>query len=267
MTDDSTPAAIARWHDGRLQPLEYCDMTEVRLAVADSWLVTEGTSLALDLHRQRFTRTARDHVAESEIAAFWDAAIASIPRTGGWFPRVELQLSGGAPRLVARVRPAPERHRSIRLASHHGADPRTTPAVKGPDLATLTGLRTAAQARGADDTVILSPDGFIVDGATTAIIWWRGDALCVPSPKLARVDSVTATVIVGVATALGVDVLHESVTPDELDGLEVWAVNALHGIRIVTHWVDGPAPAELPGRLALWRTKLDALRRPFPQTP
>ena len=36
----------------------------------------------------------------------------------------------------------------------------------------------------------------------------------------------------------------------------------LHGIRIVTGWIDGPAPAEEPGRLALWRGRLDRLRRP-----
>ena len=35
---------------------------------------------------------------------------------------------------------------------------------------------------------------------------------------------------------------------------------ALHGPRIVTHWVDGPEPAELPGRLMLWRERLARLR-------
>ncbi|MET1043534.1 MAG: aminotransferase class IV [Microbacteriaceae bacterium] len=264
MTDDFAPAAIARWHAGRLQPVEYCDMSEVALAVADSWLVTEGTSLALDLHRHRFSRTARDFLAESEIAAFWDAAVAGIPHTGNWFPRVELQLRTGVPLLVARARPAPQLHRSIVLATNQGADPRTTPSVKGPDLDALIRLRTSAQARGAKESVILSPDGFVVDGATTAILWWRGDALCVPSPELARVDSVTAKVVVGLAIARGIDVLYESVTPAELDGIEVWAVNALHGIRIVTGWVDGPALAEQPGRLSLWRAQLAALARPLP---
>jgi hypothetical protein len=42
-------------------------------------------------------------------------------------------------------------------------------------------------------------------------------------------------------------------------------LNALHGIRIVTAWVDGPATAEQPGRLATWRARLDALRKPLPE--
>ena len=35
------------------------------------------------------------------------------------------------------------------------------------------------------------------------------------------------------------------------------------GIRIATHWVDGPALAERPGRLAAWRAALDKLTRPI----
>jgi hypothetical protein len=58
---------------------------------------------------------------------------------------------------------------------------------------------------------------------------------------------------------------REPATPSELDGAEVWALNALHGLRIVTDWIDdtgGPELAELPGRLALWRGRREALRKP-----
>ena len=71
--------------------------------------------------------------------------------------------------------------------------------------------------------------------------------------------------MLALATATGVDVLHDTVLPGQLDGLEVWALNALHGIRIVTGWVDGPATAEQPGRLDAWRARLDALRKPLPE--
>ena len=64
--------------------------------------------------------------------------------------------------------------------------------------------------------------------------------------------------------ALGVEVLYESVTPADLQGLEIWALNAVHGIRIVTSWIDGPPTAEEPGRLALWQARIDALRKPLP---
>ena len=71
----------------------------------------------------------------------------------------------------------------------------------------------------------------------------------------------TARSVLTLARALGLDTHEEAVTPAELAGTEVWIVNALHGIRIVSEWVEGPQVAEKPGRLAQWRTRLGALAR------
>ncbi|MHC5795949.1 aminotransferase class IV [Lacisediminihabitans sp. FW035] len=255
-------SSIHRWHDGGLVPLDYCDMADTTIAAADSWLVSDGSTLALDLHRQRFFEAADGLI--DDLDRFWSASIAAIPRTGDWFPRVEVQLRSGAALAVLRLRTAPELTRSVRLATHHGADPRSAPRTKGPDTAVLLRIRTEAQAAGADEAVILSPDGFVIECAYSAILWWRGDVLCAPSAELDRVDSVTARSTITLATALGIEVYYESVVPAELDGCEIWALSALHGIRIVTEWIDGPATAELPGRLATWRARLERLRRPLP---
>lgn len=257
---------IYRWHDGALLSLDYSDMGETIIEVADSWLVSEGSVLAIGLHHRRFL----DAVAaaghdRADAEAFWAAAITAIPRTGDWFPRVELQRHSGAPLLVFRLRPAPERGRSVTLVTHTGDDPRHRASVKGPALHALLRLRTQAQARGADEAVILSPLGHVVEGTTSALLWWRGDMLCSPAPELERVDSVTARSVIALATALGIDIAWEVVEPRELEGLEVWAVNALHGIRIVTRWIDGPSTAQKPGRLGEWRARLDGLRRPLPE--
>lgn len=259
MSSPTAPtSAVYRWHEGALRLLDYCDMTDTRVEAADSWLVSDGRTLALDLHRERFLRAAPDG------AEFWDAAIAAIPREGEWFPRVELQSRSGAPLFVLRLRSAPALTRSVVVATHAGPDPRTRPTVKGPDLESMLRIRTAVQPLGAEEAVILSPDGYVVEGAYSAIVWWRGAILCAPSPDLERIDSVTARSLVGMAAALGVETYEESVTPAELDGCEVWALSALHGPRIITRWVDGPEMAELPGRLDLWRNRLAVLRRPLP---
>jgi branched-subunit amino acid aminotransferase/4-amino-4-deoxychorismate lyase len=269
------PVALARWRDGRLEPIEYCSPDDASLIrVADSFLVADGATLAIDLHRDRFLATAgAPDAATTErdgagVEAFWDAAIRSIPRDGSWFPRLEQRTLDGATQLLLRVRPAPELRSSITLLTHGGPDPREQPLVKGPDLDALLRARTVAQQAGADDAVLLHA-GVVVETTTAAMLWWRGDALCIPDPDLARVDSVTVRSILALAAALGIDVLNEAVTPAELDGLEVWAVNALHGPRIVTRWwaepgVNGPGTAEQPGRLSLWRRRLSALRRPLP---
>jgi branched-subunit amino acid aminotransferase/4-amino-4-deoxychorismate lyase len=134
--------------------------------------------------------------------------------------------------------------------------------VKGPDLERLAALRTEAEGRGADEAVILSPDGTVVEGNYTSLVWWRGDALCTVAEAVPRLPGVTEKSLVTLATALGVEVLPDEVLPDELGGREVWALNSLQGIRIATHWIDGPTLAEKPGRLRLWRARLDRLRRP-----
>jgi len=247
------------WRDGRLEARDDCDVVPARIRAADSWLVSEGSVLALDLHRTRFQAAA-----DAETDAFWRAAIEVVPRTGDWFPRVEFREQLGSPQLLFRLREAPERQRSALLATHRGDDPRTEPRIKGPDLEAMLRLRTEAQDRGADEAVILSEEGFVAEGSTSAFAWWRGDALGVPAPELDRIDSVTLRSVLALATALGVEILPEWRRPDEFDGLELWALNARHGIRIVTGWVDGPSLAAEPGRLDTWRARLDALRRPLP---
>ena len=253
------------WHDGVLEARDDCDVLPATIEAADSWLVTEGTVLALELHRTRFmTSIPRGRYLQLSPAEFWDASLAAIPRSGDWFPRFELRLQVLKPQLLLRMREAPDRRRSIVLLTHVGRDPRDAPRFKGPDLEAMTRLRTLAQKHGADEAVLLSPDGYVADGTTTSLAWWRGEALCVPADEIDRIDGVTVRSLVVLATAMGVEVLHESVRPEELDGLEVWALNALHGIRIVTAWINGPSTAEEPGRLAAWQARLDALRKPLP---
>lgn len=260
-------AAITfRWNEGVLEPRDDCDILPASIEAADSWLVTEGSVLALDLHRTRFmTSIPRGRYREIDPGGFWDAAIAAIPRTGDWFPRVELRTQLLRPQLLFRLREAPERSRSIVLATHTGRDPRTAPRFKGPDLEAMLRLRTSVQKEGAGDAVILTREGHIADGSTTCLAWWRGDALAIPADEIERIDSVTLRSVLALATAMDVDILRESARPEDLDGCEVWALNALHGIRIVTQWIGGPAVAEEPGRLETWRRRLDALRRLLPE--
>jgi branched-subunit amino acid aminotransferase/4-amino-4-deoxychorismate lyase len=256
--------SIYRWHGGRLVALDYCDMTDTSIAVADSWLAIDGATLALGLHRERFLHSMEPDARASTTATdFWDAAIALIPREGDWFPRVELQRRGDALLLVFRLRSSPERRNNLIEATWQGGDPRRVPRIKGPDLEALTRVRTSVQARGAVEAVLLNSDGFVVEDAHSGLLWWRGDILCGPPAEFERVDSVTVRSLLTLATALGIETYEEAVTPAEIADTELWALNALHGIRIVTRWIDGPPLAQLPGRLALWRARMDALRKPF----
>lgn len=252
-------STLSDWADGRLVPREDCEVAETELLVADSFLVAEGRVLALGLHRSRFSSSAAVSGYEPDPAPFWEAGLASIPREGLWFPRFELVRVRDALRLRFRLRPAPELTTSLVLATAD-SDPRRVPRIKGPDIDRLSILRQLAQRRGAQEAVILD-DGLVSDGATAALLWWRGDVLCAPPAALPRVDSVTARSVLGIAAALGVEVREEAARPEELAGCVVWAANALHGVRAVTAWIAGPEVAVDPARTATWRARLDALAR------
>jgi branched-subunit amino acid aminotransferase/4-amino-4-deoxychorismate lyase len=267
----SAPSA-SRWRDGRFEPLDTCELRPMRVVAADSWLLADGTALGLDAHRARFLGSippGAELGTEVDAAGFWDAAITALPRSGTWFPRLELRAVGddpdARPEFVLRVRPAPELRRDIVLVTHDGPEPRRAPATKGPDLERLTALRTAAQGRGADDAVLLATDGSLAETTTANLAWWHGDALCVPDDDIPQLPGVTVGALVVLATALGVEVHRVRAAPEDLDGLEIWALNALHGIRIVTAWPGGPSPAAEPGRLTAWRHRLDTLRRRLPE--
>ncbi|ARC57121.1 Branched-chain-amino-acid aminotransferase [Frondihabitans sp. 762G35] len=259
------------WSDGSLARVDAAEegvAPAERVLVSDSWVADGGRTLALDVHRDRFLASveAADPGLVGEATAFWEAAVAVVPAAGSWWPRFDLvdAAAARAPFFRAAVRPAPERRLAARLvtASH---DPRRSPLTKGPDLEALLALRAEAHERGADEAVILSPEGLVVEGNYASIVWWSGDALCVVADELPRLPGVTERSLVTLATALGVEVRREVVAPEDLDGVEVWILNALHGARIATAWEGGPALAEEPGRLRTWRSRLARLARPLPE--
>lgn len=236
------------------------------LLVADSWLVEDGRARGLDWHRLRFTAGCADAVGLSEetVAAFWRAMIGKLPRQGELFPRVEL-TGGRRPRLWMRIRPAPRRGTDILVLATLREDPRRHPRRKGPDLARLGALRKEAMGVGADDTLLVDGSGFVLESGTASLIWWEGDTLCVPDPAQRVLSGITSRLIREEAAARGIKIAHRRATLAELHGLEVWLVNALHGVRPVKAWVGSPvepgAAERAPGWRRWWQDAAVALER------
>ncbi|MFD4669580.1 aminotransferase class IV [Lentzea sp. NPDC058450] len=221
-----------RWWDGGWTEAD--DSGVVR--VIDSWLVEDGRVRGLGLHFRRFADACRrfaecsaPHLPWTSFSppptdAFLQAVAEAIPAQGRWFPRVELVDIGSRKRLRLWLRPAPPRTKTVRLWTS-GPDRRSNPTIKGVDLDHLASLRATAIAAGADEALILSPNGHVLEGSTTSIVWWRGDTLCGPP-----LDAV----LPGVTRALLGPIAEELATPADLASVPVWTVNALHGIRPVT---------------------------------
>ncbi|NBX23753.1 MAG: hypothetical protein EBR52_06515 [Microbacteriaceae bacterium] len=94
-------------------------------------------------------------------------------------------------------------------------------------------------------------------------MWWRDGTLFSPPPEAVRVDSVTARVIAEMAAEKGNPLSTEAIEPASLSGRTVWAINALHGIREVTAWIDGPKLAQIPELTTEWRTAYELRRAPL----
>jgi para-aminobenzoate synthetase len=234
---------------------------DVPPAIVDSWLVEEGKVLAFDAHVRRFAAACGEFfgIGEERVEDFLRAAASRVPPRGRWFPRAEAAVLDGTPGLRFRIRPAPPRGEAVRLWITARPDGRKHPDVKGPDLDWLAAQRQAAVAAGADEAVLLSPDGHVREGATTSILWWRGDSLCAPPEDGGILPGTTRAVLLDAARACGVRVTVEQATPVALDGLEVWAVNALHGIRPVTAWVNAGVRPGRATRASRWNAYLDGL--------
>ncbi|MGW1625286.1 aminotransferase class IV [Streptomyces sp. NPDC002172] len=255
MTRPAVAEGVFAWSPAAgLRPVEDPGTGE-RLLVADSWLVRDGRVRGLDRHRDRFVRSCAecDGPPEHRLPEFWRAMTAALPRTGEWFPRVEL-----TPHHVRfRLRHAPPLGSAVEVWAVGQPDPRTAPRRKGPDLDTLARLRARAAEAGAQEAVLVNPSGVVLEAATTSVLWWEDDTLCLPPPRLPVLPGVTVALIQDRAKRLGIGIAHRERTLTELADREVWLVNALHGIRPVTRWAGGPATAGTAVRAPEWRKWLD----------
>ena len=248
-----------RWNGSEL--VDVTGAPEIPLYVADSFLLNEGKVVGFDRHLARFTASAEFQGLVRPVDAFLSAVTQALPRTGKLFPRIDLTERG---ELELHIRPAPELQDSIVLAtaSH---DPRVEPSIKGPDIPALNSLRSEAQQKGAGDAVILDAQGRIVDGSTTCFIWFVEGGLHMPPEEAIRVNSTTVAAALELAAKGGLNVSETWATPADLEGVELYALNALHGIRSVVSWVDGPSLEVNHERLAHWRQQYDLLAHELPE--
>ncbi|MCI9888228.1 aminotransferase class IV [Micrococcales bacterium 31B] len=217
---------MSEWHwaEGQLSPGEHRE----RAVIVDSWLTEGGHTRGLDLHAERFARGCREvGLASDDLDAFLAAVSRALPSAGRHFPRIACSTSG---ELSLQVRPAPSP--SQRAVLQVREDTRQAPHWKGPDIPHLVKLREEAISHGATDAVLVDSDGFVVEAATAAVVWWEGGTL-MSSASTRVMPSVTAALLRRLAIASGVEVATALRRPEDLVGHEVWCVNSVHPVRRV----------------------------------
>lgn len=246
-----------RWNGSEL--VDNSSAFDVPLYVGDSFLLREGTVVDYPGHLSRFERMADEQGLKRPLDDFLTAVTDALPRSGSHFPRIDLTSRG---ELELRVRPMPTLGRTVVLSTA-ATDPRTEPTTKGPDIPALQELRDAAAKMGADEPIILDAQGRIIDGASTCLVWIRDNTLFTPPAEATRLESITVNVVEQLARNAGYDVATEWATPAQLSTSQVWALNALHGIRGVTSWVAGPSFTLDEAVLDEFRTAYDRLFAPI----
>lgn len=191
-------------------------------------------------HLSRFRASVADVFGTALDDAWWERvfdpfereAVARIARGGAGFPRLEARATrggaapAGAPELAVRIRPLPSLGSTIALRT--AALDLTLARVKGPNIARLAEVNRGLGA----EALLVDASGRMREGATTSLVWWTGETLCVVRSSN-RVTSVTERLLWEAAERMGVETRACDATVRELVDCEMWAVNALHGIRVV----------------------------------
>lgn len=221
-------------------PLEESDL---EVLAADSFVVDESQAVGFSRHLDRFRQAVEDSPVKvgDHLERFLGQALAEIPLTGRWFPRIDLVTDSEATWWRYHHRVAPTLETSVRLAvaSH---DPREKPWRKGPDLKRMGQLRESV-ADIADEALIVSADGAVVEGAYSSIVVidpHRREASITPR-QYPRIPSVTEQIVAESLMSEGFDISETAHTIESLADHEVWVLSALHGIRVATEIHGGPA--------------------------
>ena len=223
-----------------VDPPPHEDALEV--LAADSFVVDNSLIIGFPRHRERFFAACVDAgVGDSDtFYDFVDRSMLWFPREGRWFPRLDVVTDGKEHWYRYHHRIAPPRQDTARLAVAT-SDTRQVPWRKGPDLERMAQLRVDVSDV-ADEAVILSPDGVIVEGAYSAIAVIDADEgeFSVTPAKYPRIESVTEQLVSELARDEHFDVIKRTHTVAELEGKEVWVLSALHGIRVAPEIIGGP---------------------------
>jgi branched-subunit amino acid aminotransferase/4-amino-4-deoxychorismate lyase len=254
------PAAIL---DGRRVPL-----ADARLPVTDAGVargdgafetvgVWDGTPFALDHHLGRLGRSLElVALPVPDLGRLRAEASALVDGVSG-DAVLRLYVTASGTRLVT-LDALPDRPLPVHLATE------VAPWVAAPKtMSYLPNMAASRRARlaGADDALLLAPDGTVLEGPTFAVLWVAEGELRAPDLGLGIIDSISRRTIVEAAHGLGVPVRTDRWGVAALHAAdEVLAVSSLRDL-VVVRSVDDVAVsgAETPVRdelaAALWAAR------------
>jgi branched-subunit amino acid aminotransferase/4-amino-4-deoxychorismate lyase len=182
--------------------------------------------LVASAERIGLPRPDRDAVGELAAAALDATGVADAVLRLYWTPGAP----GEEPYAVALVAPIPEwiegaRARGQRLVSlpfPRRSAPWLLPGTKSVSYATHMAAEAEARRRGADDALLVDPEGLVLEGPVTNVWWREGDVLVTPGLELGILAGETRAALLAIAAEAGYGVdegafpLERALDADEL---------------------------------------------------
>ncbi len=210
-----------------------------------------GRPFALEEHLARLGRSARNlrlpldaNAVRADVARLLDVA-AGEPDPG----MLRIVVTRGGRRLLL-TESLPDHTPAIRLATVTYAPVRLLDGIKSLSYAANMLATRLAQERGADEALLVTPHGRVLEAPTSSIFWIAGGAVRTPPLSDHVLESITRALVIELAEAE-----ERSCALDELLGAdEAFLVSTTRELQPVAS-VDGrplplgPVAAALAGRL------------------
>jgi branched-chain amino acid aminotransferase len=209
-----------------------------------------GRPYALDEHLSRMERSAANLRLPAEVAALRTDIEGLLAAAGDVEALLRLVLTRGGRRL-ALIEPLPDHPASIRLATVTFAPTRVLDGIKSLSYAGNMLATRLAKERGADEALLVTPHGRVLEGPTSTFMWASGGTLRTPPLSDHILDSITRRRVME-----AVDVVEEPCSLDDLAAADeafltstVREVQAIAAIDDAELPVGGPVTEEASRRL------------------
>jgi branched-chain amino acid aminotransferase len=226
--------------------------------------VYDGHPFALDDHLRRLERSALNLRLPLDLEAVRSDANRLLAHAGAGpdHELLRIVVTRGGHRLLL-TESLPQMEDDIRLASVTYSPTRVLDGVKSLSYAANMLARRLARERGAEDALLVTPHGRVLEAATSSIFWVQDDAIFTPPLDEHILASITRRVVIEeTGTAERACTLEEILAADEV--FLASTVREVHPVAAIDEHrfpAPGPVSADAAVRVnARIRSELAAVR-------
>jgi branched-chain amino acid aminotransferase len=154
-----------------------------------------GRPYALDAHLDRLERSAAAIELDAQRAAFEPEIEALLAANAGADAQLRLLVTRGG-RRIALIEPLVEHAEAVSLATVTYMPTIILTGVKSLSYGANMQATRTAKGKGADDALLVRPDGVVLEAPTSTIFWVSGDELRTPALEAGILDSITRRAVV-----------------------------------------------------------------------